>query len=383
MMNQVYLGGIYDEKNAVKKSSAHLTISESKILAQRINVDSVVDGIELAYTIDFSDLKVSRGGVGNRFYFLETKSNSDVSFYTEDKNLLKTLQNMGCEAVFEFATESKNESFKNAKWVAMITLVVALFGYGLYSLKDPVVGLAVKAIPVSWEENLSELSMKQMQLSQSFVKDSAAIRELVAMTQPLLKNLDSKKYTYRFYISHSDELNAFAMPGGYVVVNEGLLRASRNAEEVLGVLGHELGHVERQHGMQQMVSSLGIMALAQIFLGDASGLLAAATQGGAMLMTKSFSRDHERDADKFGVQLLQKSQINPQGLVSFFEILQRKEKDNQVIETMNKTLSFMSTHPATEERIQDLKAMIAQNPKVGSNTNANNHLVGLKKILKM
>jgi predicted Zn-dependent protease len=151
-------------------------------------------------------------------------------------------------------------------------------------------------------------------------------------------------------------VNAFALPGGYVVVFTGLIKEANSPEEVAGVLSHEINHVLQRHGMERIVKTLGVMAVAAIVLGDQQGLIGLARQLGVEIVTLKFSRDQETEADTTGLHLLRKAKVDPAGMIAFFERLAQSEKEQQRIE-------LFSTHPMSAARAERLKAERASLPK--------------------
>lgn len=158
-------------------------------------------------------------------------------------------------------------------------------------------------------------------------------------------------YQYQWYIADTDEVNAFAVPGGYVVANTGLLKAADSAEEVAGVLAHEVQHVEQRHTLEDLIYSLGWQTSIALIVGDVSSLWL--TQAATQLNSLKFSRELEAEADLKGLEALHKAGIAPQGLVSFFEKLAKNEA-NLVLP------AFLSTHPASDQRSTMLKNAIKQ-----------------------
>ncbi len=166
---------------------------------------------------------------------------------------------------------------------------------------------------------------------------------------------------YRFYIVNAEQVNAFAVPGGYIYVNRGLIEATDNMSELAGVLAHEIGHVEERHSVEQMSrvqnANLGLN-LAYILLGRApSGLEQAAIGVGGNLVFARYSRGAEDEADEVAIPLLMRAGINPRGLLTFFdELLAQQQRSPSSVET------WFSTHPTTQERIANTRARIDQIP---------------------
>ena len=168
-----------------------------------------------------------------------------------------------------------------------------------------------------------------------------------------------RELDYRFFVVVDDEINAFASPGGYVYVNTGTIQQARNVAELAGVLAHEIGHVARRHlaanlGRRRAANAarqIGVVAAA-VAAGPA-GASAANMLGGlaSLAALNSFGRDAEREADVFAVEVLPEAGYDPEGLLSFFQTLLRQRSEAP-------PGSFLSDHPATDERIEETRRMI-------------------------
>lgn len=170
-----------------------------------------------------------------------------------------------------------------------------------------------------------------------------------------------RRIPYRFYIVNAEQVNAFAVPGGYIYVNRGLIEATDNMSELAGVLAHEIGHVEERHSVEQMsrVQSANLgLNLAYILLGRApSGLEQAAIGVGGNLVLSKYSRSAEDEADAVAIPMLMGAGINPRGLLTFFdELLAQQRRSPSSVET------WFSTHPTTQDRIANTKARLDRIP---------------------
>jgi predicted Zn-dependent protease len=138
------------------------------------------------------------------------------------------------------------------------------------------------------------------------------------------------------------------------VVHAGLIRGADSAEELAGVLAHEIAHVELRHSLNGAIKNLGLRALFALVLGDVSGTFAGDIA--SQLTELKFSRDAERDADREGLRRLVAGAISPHGMPRFFEKLAAKEGKT------GEALALVSTHPSSSERIEILKREIAALP---------------------
>lgn len=168
------------------------------------------------------------------------------------------------------------------------------------------------------------------------------------------KDRPGVKWQY-FVIDDPKTVNAFVTPGGRIYVYTGLLLAAENEAEVVGVLGHELGHVIARHTARQLVAAKGLETVAAMALGkdpsDVAALAAGLAGKGAIL---AYGRDMELEADQYGARYANAAGYDPKGLATFFEKLRAKGEAPEF-------LTFLSTHPANTERIEKINAAIAAN----------------------
>jgi predicted Zn-dependent protease len=164
---------------------------------------------------------------------------------------------------------------------------------------------------------------------------------------------------WHFYVVDSKEVNAFAVPGGFVYVNRGLIERTQKMDQLAGVLGHEIGHVVRRHSIKQMQQAQGAnigvtLACVLTSVCNSQAGQAAIQVGGTALFAK-FSRGDEMEADEEGVKNVIRAGISPQGIPEMFQILINERTRNP-----SSVDSWFATHPLEEDRIADVQALIAQ-----------------------
>jgi beta-barrel assembly-enhancing protease len=159
---------------------------------------------------------------------------------------------------------------------------------------------------------------------------------------------------YRFNVVEDDAtVNAFAMPGGHVYIYTGLLRLAESEAEVAGVMGHEIAHVTRRHIAEQLVAQYGLQTIVGLALGREPGILgqlASAAAGQGFLL--KYSRDHEREADYYGIAYEAQAGWNPEGFVMFFQKMEQLGRSG--------VPTFLLTHPEPGERIENAQERIAE-----------------------
>ncbi|MFN8178199.1 MAG: M48 family metallopeptidase [bacterium] len=177
--------------------------------------------------------------------------------------------------------------------------------------------------------------------------------------QSIVRVCQRNDIPYRFKVVNTDEVNAFAVPGGYLFVDRGLIEAADSECELAGVLGHEIGHVVGRHSARQVTQKYGISAIAGLLLGQNPSMLAQVTaqiaSTGAVL---SYSREMESEADSYGVQEMYDLGVDPGGLASFFDKLVQMRGGSGG----GKLEQFFSTHPDPGGRAVAVRAQIAKLP---------------------
>ena len=214
----------------------------------------------------------------------------------------------------------------------------------------------------NWYSLESEIRMgkqyaQQIDATVKLVQDPVVNEYVNRLGQNLVRNSDAK-VPFTIKVVDSDEVNAFALPGGFFYVNSGLILAADEEAELAGVMAHEIAHVAARHAAREMTRSqwLNIGSIPLIFIGGGIGYAVQSAASLAVPLTfLSFSRSFEAEADYLGVQYMYKSGYDPQAFLSFFEKLQAKEKKKPG--TLSKAFS---THPQTPDRIEKSQEEIAK-----------------------
>lgn len=197
----------------------------------------------------------------------------------------------------------------------------------------------------------------QVSKKYSILRDPMMQTRLDAIGSRAAAVSDRQDLTYHFKIIKDEQLNAFAIPGGFIYVNSGLMNVA-NDDELAFVVGHEIGHVAARHSVKRMQAGLGY----QIIMSIALGVSRKTSMANAMnivydLVNKGYSRQDELLADKLAVRYMRRSGFNPHAAVTFFEKL--KKESNSRGAHYNPV--FLSSHPAIEERIRNIYYEINNN----------------------
>lgn len=217
-------------------------------------------------------------------------------------------------------------------------------------------------ISLSEEWQLGEGLSREIAGELTLLDDPRAVGWLQELGQRIVVRTEMADLPFAFHVVLDSTVNAFAIPGGHVYFQTGLLLQAETASEVAGVMGHEISHVVARHGTESLSRQYGVGILASLVLGQNPALLtrlvANIVATGAFM---KFSRNAESEADRLGLQFMYAAGYDPEGMASFFERLLdlRKNKPN-VIER------FFSSHPLTEDRIATTRERIATlEPRTG------------------
>jgi predicted Zn-dependent protease len=224
-----------------------------------------------------------------------------------------------------------------------------------------IVGLSSCAVSQQEEVALGADAAAQVRDQLPLISDATVVSYINSLGNSLARAVDTRGLTWHFAVVDSKEVNAFAIPGGWVYVNRGLIERATDMRQLAGVLGHEIAHVTLRHSVQQMQQMQGAnvgVTLVCTLTGvcDSGAGQAAIGIGGNALFAK-FSRSDEEEADMEAVSTTIKAGISPQGIPAMFTILLNERQSNPTAVD-----AFFASHPLAEDRITATEALIAQYP---------------------
>lgn len=214
----------------------------------------------------------------------------------------------------------------------------------------------------SWEVSMGKNTHESMREKPGFSRDKVLLGRLGAVATRLVKHVDRKDLTWTFAVLDTDEVNAFAAPGGFVYVTRGLMNMVKSESELAGVVAHEIGHVDNKHSVRQAEKS-GLMTALVVGLGLNKKTKKAAPVAAiaAYFANLKFSRNDEYEADAAAVKYTHAAGYDPNGIIDFFDKINTNSKNSKVSK-------YFSTHPPTSDRIKAVEKLIAKLP-ANSNTN--------------
>jgi predicted Zn-dependent protease len=225
-----------------------------------------------------------------------------------------------------------------------------------------VVPLLAACVPSTQQEvQLGTQYAQQINAQLPIVRDASVNQYINSLGGQIARVADTRGLSWRFYVVDSKEVNAFAVPGGYVYVNRGLIERAPTMNQLAGVLGHEIAHVTERHSMEQMAQAqradLGVTLACVLTNVCQSGVGSAAIQVGGSALFAKFSRDDERQADARAVEYLMRARIDPRGIVKMFQTLMSERRSSG-----GSVDAWFRTHPLEEDRIAETNARLAQIP---------------------
>ncbi len=287
----------------------------------------------------------------------------------------------------ETAGGKLNATWKGKNPFRHVALVLGLLGvplflYGIWSYGLPFLSdRAAKHVPVEWEVKLGDTLMEgsEMQVAGGDARKAKALDVIMAR---LLATVPDQPYTFKVYIAKDKMVNAFALPGGTILLYQGIIDAAQTPEELAGVLAHEIQHVLLRHSTRGIIRSAASGMLATLVIGDVNGVMNGVLELAGSLDQLKFSRSMEEEADRKGMEMMLAAGIDPVGMVRIFKALKKEQeafwgKDESEKPSAKKSkqasqkktgkdsenentswLEYLSTHPEPQNRIDRLKKQV-------------------------
>lgn len=234
-------------------------------------------------------------------------------------------------------------------YVAAIAIIV--IGGGLYLWGIP--GLAsviAPRVPVEWETRLGKAVIEHLAPSSARCLDPARAETLDRIVAALMGQAQSP-YGMRVMVVRDPKMNAFALPGGFIVVFSGLLERTETPGQFAGVLAHELQHILKRHTTRALIEQTSTSLLLAVIGGDFSGAMTYGLEGARTLGRLQYSRQFEEEADAEGMRMLQAAGIDPHDMITIYRIMKEKSPDPSGV------WAYFSTHPSTGDRIKRLTSL--------------------------
>jgi Zn-dependent protease with chaperone function len=260
--------------------------------------------------------------------YIVIQKNSD--YFEEIINLIKSNQ------------KSWHHNLMKQKWFVLLFTIIALGTVIYFTISIILPKVAIHFISEKQESALGN------QFFKSFIEDSKIDSNASYTIQKFADELNlSNKYKIKIVVVKDTTVNAFALPGGYIVVYSGILRALEKPSELVALLSHETSHINKRHSLKSMLTSISSNFAISLLTSDINGISGAIISNVNLLRGYSYSRTLEKEADDEGMNLMVANNLNPIGMKWLMEDLAKANND------IPTSISFLSTHPLTTNRIKD------------------------------
>lgn len=273
------------------------------------------------------------------------QSPSGITVFVDGSELPVLLRNWRPATPVETGAEGKAW-----QWLAALLLILAGLGFFTWKVALPWVGVSLAStVPPEWEANLGRQVSLSMAPPAIRSKDAAATELLKRMSTDLEAHLErGREYTYEVALARAPEVNAFAAPGGSIVVYCGLVETMDSPDLLAAVVAHEMQHVALRHSTRSIFRSFALEAVIALMLGDVSGGLAEAA---GHLGQLKYMREDEEEADREGLLLLARAGFDPGAMTSMLRRLEAAGTSG------SEALTWLSSHPAPAQRIRRLESL--------------------------
>ena len=295
---------------------------------------------------------------GSRVYFYDDER-PELMIYTADDAILQHPAFTGVASLRDQASAilSRRELSRRLRLVAYALVGCVVIACSLSWGSGMLVNYLARRVPPEVERKFGDDAVHSLQEKGRLVDDTNKIAMLAALAGPLARVLPPGENQLQFHICRDEEPNAFALPGGHIVVNAGMLSMADRPEELLGVLAHEMAHVTQRHHFRHIISAAGPLLVFGVFLHSRDGMLNTIAAGSGIMVYQGFSQEYEKQADDVGWQYLVAAGINPDGMISVFRKLQAYEEKEKLGHVLPQ--AFQS-HPAINKRIARLESRLSR-----------------------
>ncbi len=336
--------GVYFDGRSSQRHRVTITVMSTGLQILR------EDGSTLWWPYD--QIRQTQGSYAGEQVRLEKGGDLPEALVVTDGEFLTTIHQVSPSAPSWFHNPTRRSARLTLTLLAgagAILLGSALYLWGIPALSDAV----ASRIPASWEERLGREAVEHLAPPKKRCTDPVRTKVLDEIVSVLTAAGRETPYTFRIAVVNDSLINAFAAPGGYIVIFRGLLEKTRTAEELAGVLAHEIQHIVQRHATKALVRELSTTALIAVLSGDAEGMASLLKVAGT-LGELQYSRQDEREADDEGMKMLQAARIDPAGMIRFFITLKKEGME------IPRSMQYLSTHPQTDDRIEHLQRLAAE-----------------------
>lgn len=340
-------GGVFSDEIDGGRAGAWIRLGDRGITAR------TSEGRE--FVITYSDCDLELGGDSGRMLFCRTSDRS-LTFFCEDRRFPEALKRAAVGELFErvegiFAAGSRQRWISRVGLWVMLTVVLLLAVGGWFGLVAAA-RVAVESVPMTVDEEIGEAALPAVLAEHgNEIRNPKATNAVQSIVDRLAPHAAIQGVNYRVLIVDSEVVNALALPGGTILVFRGLIDTAESSEQLAVVLAHEMSHVTLRHHLNQIARSVGLVAAVNIFIGDAGGIVALGSEVLQSATLNNYSQAQETEADLEGARMMHKAGLDPQAMIQMLGNLPDAHLPG--------ALSWLSTHPNSEERIHSVRQFLA------------------------
>jgi Zn-dependent protease with chaperone function len=306
---------------------------------------------------------------GRRIYFNDP-ARPELKIFTLDRSILKNKTLRQSDRLAEQMRAIKDRGRSTRVLGVLLYLVVGfalVVWFGSLAL-GAMARTVASRVPRDWEQEFGETELEKLRGEMTLVNDTNWTARVAALAAPLTRAIGEKEHDFRFHIADDPVPNAFALPGGHIIVTTGLLRLADRPEELLGVIAHEMAHETKKHGFRKVISSSRPVAMVKLFLHreDTFDLL---VRNSNLEVYQSFSQEYETEADDAGWQYLLEANVDPRGMIDIFRKLKANEIKDKPANTMSREFDGYRSLDLRLARLETKKQHLPKNPSFLTLTN--------------
>jgi predicted Zn-dependent protease len=346
---QPFQGGVFSAELTGGRAGAEVSFTSHAVVA------TTPDG--QLFSLAFASMQLELGGAAGKTWFCRSTDRA-LTIFCDAAGFGVALRQAGGrvlgDKLEQLEQTARRASRRGWLWAsALSAALVLLLVAGVLALRAAG-RLALEALPVDVDRQLGQLALEHMELGGSPSSDEV-LQRAVRLVMQRLEQAEPSGFTFAPRVLQASTVNAFALPGGPIVIYTGLLREAESADQLAGVLAHEMAHVTRRHGLTRIAQSVGVVAAVQLLFGDLSGVAAIAVEVLREGAINSYSRVQEHEADMDAVERLRKARLDPLALADFFALLEKREDALPGI-------GWLGTHPELAQRVKDVRQRAARAP---------------------
>lgn len=318
--------------------------------------------------LPLASLEVTPGGYDGDFVFLRAPGHT-ATISTTDLAVVERLAAVGGPTMEARLASVRRHRGSAALWRKVSLVVASLIAVllvGLVLLTPTLLSWSIDLLPTSLDREIGDGAAADLEGEGAIVSDPRVVGLIEAIVARLRESAPASAHEYRVSVLENDDVNAFALPGGRIVVWTGLIEEAESPEQIAGVLAHEMAHVERRHGLRNVTHRAGLAIALRVILAvvlgiDLDGFTGLAADVAVLAVANEYSQDQESEADADAVLRLHAAGVDPTALASFFRLMEREG-----VGGVPAFASWLSTHPDHESRIAAIESQTRALPAVAA-----------------